>query len=148
MAEYPRMLSAESAPPELLALIAALTPRLLEGQAPALLILREQYKRARVARVTLTGAGFFAAFDVPADLPRADPPNMIGGDVPMTLEGVKCGAGCLLKVSDGYLDCLEVYAVAGEPWPERPRVLSFGEPLPVQAGPPTPWRHLVSKRGG
>jgi hypothetical protein len=148
MAEYPRTLSAESAPLELLALIAALTPRLLEGEAPALVILREQYTRARVARITLTGAGFFAAFDVPAGLPRAHPPHMIGGDVPMIVEGVKYGAGCLLKVSDGYLDFLEVYAVAGEPWPERPRVLSFGESLPVQAGPPAPWRHLVSKKGG
>jgi hypothetical protein len=116
-------------------LIHDLAGRLLTGSHPALAILRDQFALAHVTGVTLTGAGFYAHFDVPAEIPRIEPRRAIGGNVPMQVDGLENGAGCLLCVTDGRLDFLEGYTFDGE-WPERPVILSFGETRPLEIHAP------------
>lgn len=56
---------------------------------------------------------------------------MIGGQVPMEVRGLDAGAGCLLKVSQGKIDCVEIYTYGDGAWPDEPDVVSFGESVPV-----------------
>jgi hypothetical protein len=131
MGEYPRTLPGDQIPPELRAIIDSLTTRLLSGGHPTHSLLREQYSRATVTEVELTGAGFFARFEVPRDSRTVQPPRLIGGDVAMDIEGSAEGAGSLLCVSDGRLDFLEVYVYGSKPWTENTIVRSFGEVVPL-----------------
>jgi len=135
MGEYPRTISGDEIPPELRAIIDSLTERLLSGNHPTHSLLRQQYSRATVTGVELTGAGFFARFAIPIDSQAVQPPRLIGGNVAMDVEGLAEGAGSLLCVSDGRLDFLEVYVYGDEPWTENTIVRSFGEVVPL---PPEP----------
>jgi hypothetical protein len=60
MTAYPRELSATEVSPDLATLILGLAARLLGGPAPEHRALRDQLASARLARVTLTGAGLYA----------------------------------------------------------------------------------------
>ena len=117
-------------PPEALALVRRLMPMLLAGAHPALAALRTQYARARVSRLDWTGVGFFALFDVPDDVPLADPPRIAGGDAVIKLAGVPHGAGCVLFVSEGRLECLEGYCY-DDAWPEDAVVLDVRNASPL-----------------
>ena len=138
MGEYPRTLSGEAISAELRSVIDSLTRRLLSGAHPAHSVLRDQYSRARIRDVELTGAGFFANFEVPTDAPLVEPARMIGGDVHMEVDGLAGGAGSLLCVSDGRLAFLEVYVNGGEPWSEHTVVLDFREAIPIPCST-APW---------
>jgi hypothetical protein len=131
MTAYPRELSATEVSPGLATLILGLAARLLAGPAPEHRVLRDQLAAARLGRVTLTGAGLYAHFDHPANTVRVVPPEMIGGDVPMEVRGLGAAAGCLLKVSEGKLDFVEIYTYGDVAWPDEPDVISFGESVPV-----------------
>jgi hypothetical protein len=93
--------------------------------------LRAQLARAAVGVVTLTGAGLYADLRVPADTPRVEPSDMIGGEVLMEVEGLDAPAGSLIKVQDGTLAFVEVYTLGTVGWPDRPRVLSYADPMPL-----------------
>jgi hypothetical protein len=131
MGEYPRTLSGEAISAELRSVIDSLTSRLLSGTHPAHSVLRDQYSRARIRNVELTGAGFFANFEVPTDAPVVEPARLMGGDVHIEVDGLAGGAGSLLCVSEGRLAFLEVYVNSGEPWSEHTVVLDFGEVVPI-----------------
>jgi hypothetical protein len=135
MAEYPRTVHGDDVPAGLRSVIDSLTTRLLSGVDPVRSVLRDQYSRATIQNVELTGAGFFARFAVPRDTPIVKPARLIGGHVVMEVEGLPEGAGSLLCVSDGRLDFLEVFVYGDEPWTESTVVLTFGEviPLPTNA---------------
>jgi hypothetical protein len=135
MPGYPRTLDGDDVPGELRSVIDSLTTRLLSGNDPAHSVLRDQYARATISSVELTGAGFFAHFAVPPDIPIVQPSRLIGGNVVMEVEGLTEGAGSLLCVSDGRLAFLEVYVYGSKPWTESTVVRSFGEvtPLPTHA---------------
>lgn len=131
MGEYPRTLSGDEIPSKFRDIIDSLATRLLSGDHPTHSLLREQYSRATVREVELTGAGFFARFAVPSDTRAVQPPRLIGGNVAMDVEGLAEGAGSLLCVSDGRLDFLEVYVYGSTPWTENTVVRSFGEVVPL-----------------
>ena len=130
MAEQRTYEREEDMPPQALALIRRLMPMLLDGPHPALAALRAQYARVHVSRLNWTGVGFFASFEVPEDVPLADPPRMAGGDAVIELAGVPHGAGCVLFVSEGRLECLEGYCYDDE-WPEDAAVLDVRNPSPL-----------------
>lgn len=56
---------------------------------------------------------------------------MIGGEVQIELRELDAPAGSLLKVSDGWLDFVEIYTFGYRPWPDEPQVISFGETTPL-----------------
>jgi hypothetical protein len=131
MTAYPRELSATEASPGLVTLILGLAARLVAGPAPEHRVLRDQLASARLGRVTLTGAGLYAYFDHLANTVRVVPPEMIGGEVAMEVRGLDAPAGCLLKVSQGIIDFVEIYTYGDVSWPDEPDVVSFGESVPV-----------------
>ena len=131
MTAYPRELSTTEVSPGLVTLILGLAARLLAGPAPEHRALRDQLASARLGRVNLTGAGLYADFEHPVNTVRVVPAEMIGGEVPMEVRGLDAAAGCLLKVSEGKLDFVEIYTYGDVGSPDEPNVISFGESVPV-----------------
>ena len=107
--EFPRKYSPDEVPPSVKTLIAVLLPQLLDGPHPALAALRVQLRAARVTEVEMTGAGFYADFEVPTDCPLAEPPDFTGGQADIALSGVRHGAGCVVFVREGRLATFEGY---------------------------------------
>lgn len=137
MSDHPREIHPDDASPRLLSLIRDLTIRLLNGPSPEHRALRDQFERARLGTITLTGAGLYADF-VHEILRPVSPPEWIGGDVEIRVEGLDAPAGCLVKISDGQLDFLEVYTFGEVPWPDDPIVIDLGEAQPVPVPSSTP----------
>jgi hypothetical protein len=102
---------------------------LLAGDHATLVTLREQYARATIREISLTGSGFFIHYDVPADIARVTPARLTGGDIYIELEGVEHGAGCLVFVRDGALAMLEGYLHGDESWPDESIVVSLRDAL-------------------
>lgn len=113
------MYDAASAPSDVLLLVNRLVPQMIVGDHPALVVLREQFRRASIARVEMTGRGFYADFDLPPDVQLTEPADFAGGSAEIVLEGTTAGAGCVLFVRDGRLATLEAYTYGDEGWPER-----------------------------
>ncbi len=89
----------------------------LSGDMPALAALRNQAAAASVRLREFTGVGFFTHFEVPADVPRLPfRGRFVLSDVGADVEGTEYGAGFVLFVEDGVLDCLEGFTYTGE-WP-------------------------------
>jgi hypothetical protein len=130
MQSWPKTYSATEAPEQMLDLVGRLMPLLLDGDHPTCALLREQYARASIQQVELTGVGFFIEFEVPADVVRVTPPNFEGGQVDVQVEGVAHGAGCVLFVRGGVLSMLEGFTFDDE-WPERPTVVELRDPRPI-----------------
>lgn len=129
--EFPKRYRSEEAPAELLRLTGRLVPLLIAGDHPALSALRQQYSKARVKQVELTGAAFYVEFEVPPDAPLAEPANFAGGDARITLKGVKNGAGCALFVRKGRLATFEGYTYGDDTWAEDAVVVAIDDVLPV-----------------
>jgi len=90
---------------------------LLEGNDPVLHALRQQFAHSCVVRRELTGVGFFMTFDVSPEVPQAAGGKSFAlGDVYADIKGLSHGAGFVLFVSAGVIDCLEGYTY-DEPWP-------------------------------
>jgi hypothetical protein len=130
MNPWPQTFTASTAPPEMVALIAQLMNLILAGEDSPAAVLREQYAHARLAELTLTGAGFFADFDVPSETRRVDPPRMVGGSAEIDIEGVEHAAGCVLFVGEGVIQTLEGYTYTDE-WPIHPRVKAIRNIVPL-----------------
>lgn len=82
-------------------------------------ILAQQTEKATVGKRDFTGAGFFTHFDVSPDCPLlVGMPSFTFGDVQAEIDGIAHGAGFLLFVRNGKIDCLEGYTY-DEPWPEH-----------------------------
>jgi hypothetical protein len=128
---YPKKFSGAQAPNEVVSLVNRLMPRLLAGEHPALVALREQLNSATISEVEMTGCGFYARFAVAADAPLASPPRLTGGSAKIELSDAKHGAGCVLFVRDGRLSTLEGYTYDDD-WPEDARVLSVGDIVPIR----------------
>ena len=132
--DFPKKYDAENAPAEVLKLVERLLPRLIEGDHPALVALRQQLPRVSVKAVELTGHGFYMDFEVPSDVPLADPADFAGGDAKLSVQGVEGSAGCVLFVRGGRLATLEGYTYSGV-WAEDAVVLSIDDVFPIV--PPT-----------
>ena len=128
---FPKTYTAETAPVEVLSLVHRVMPLLLDGEHPALASLREQYRRAKIGAVELSGAGFFLDFEVPPDAPRAHPANFTGGSALIELAGAPHGAGCALFVRDGVLSMLEGFVYGDGVWSEEAQVLAVSDVTPV-----------------
>jgi hypothetical protein len=135
---YPKVITGDVIAGDLRSLLHELTSRLLNGPTPQHAVLKHQLSGALVDHLTLTGAGLYAHFQVSADAATVDPPELIGGNGVIEAEGLDVPAGCLVKVSGGRLDFLEVYTVGDAGWPDEPHIISLSgfEPLPIIAPPP------------
>jgi len=127
---WPQKFDASTAPPEMKSLIVQLMDLLLAGDAPPAAVLREQFARARLAELRLTGTGFFADFEVPSEISRVDPLSWVGGRAEIDIEGVEHGAGCVLFVGDGAIQTLEGYTY-DDVWPMHPRVSAIRNVVPL-----------------
>lgn len=94
----------------------AVLDKLLAGEHPALVTLREQARGARVVSREYTGVGFFITFDLAPDAPRLRQDKFHFGDVNAQVDGLEHGAGFVLFVQGGALSLLEGYTYA-EDWP-------------------------------
>jgi hypothetical protein len=130
MSARPKRYARADAPHEMLGLIERLMRLLLTGDDPLCSVLRAQHEASQVVDLELTGVGFFANFEVPADAARCSPSNFVGGNAAIDIEGVEHGAGCVLFVRDGVLCFLEGYVYSGE-WPEHPIVTAIRDVEPV-----------------
>jgi hypothetical protein len=133
---WPKTYSPTDAPREVLDLAARLMPLLLAGDHPTYSLLREQYARAAIRKVELTGVGFSVTFEVPTDIARTVPAKFAGGNVRIEVEGIKHGAGCILFVRDGVLSVLDGYTYCGEEWPEHPVVAELRDSVSLSPPPP------------
>jgi hypothetical protein len=88
---FPKKYAAASAPSEVLVLINRLVPQLIACDHPALIALREQFRCASIAEIEMTGHGFYADFETPADVPLATPLDFAGGHAEIALEGASAG---------------------------------------------------------
>ena len=95
---------------------------LLEGDDPTLRVLMAQLQVAKIANRKLSGVGFFSTFEVPHSAPRLDfgKRSFSFGDVDAQIDDLKHGAGFVLHVRDGAIQCLEGYSY-DEPWPRQVR---------------------------
>jgi len=81
---------------------------LLAGRGAALGALREQMSAVRVRRRSLTTAGFYLDFEVPAaDQALAGRPSFRLADVAAEIRGLQHGMGLILLVEDGFAVQLE-----------------------------------------
>jgi hypothetical protein len=94
-------------PREVLEFAALTVPQLLVGDHPTLAALREQYERARIRRVELTGGRFFVDYEVPDDAPVAVAPELAAGAARIRVAGKPVPAGCALLVRKGRLATFE-----------------------------------------
>lgn len=109
----PRVFTADRAPRQVLEFAALVVPELLVGDHPTLAALREQYERARIRRVELSGGRFFVDYEVPDEAPLAMPPDLSAGAAKIDVAGECVPAGCILLVRKGRLATLEGNIFAG-----------------------------------
>jgi hypothetical protein len=82
-------------------------------------ILREQLANAQVSSRTMSDAGFFTDFVVPASATvRRDLPDMEISGVGAEFPDLKNGAGFVLFIRDGAIKTLEAFTY-DEPWPAK-----------------------------
>jgi hypothetical protein len=99
------------------ALESTILAALLAGDRHDLGVLREQIRSLTVRDREYTGVGFFTYFTVPPDTARlVDRSRLVISDVGADIEQLEHGAGFLLFVEDGAVDCLEGFTY-DEPWP-------------------------------
>lgn len=97
----------------------AVINKLLDGELPALIALRQQIPHLFVKTRELTGVGFFTDFGAPPDAVPAPVGEKIRfGDVEAKIPGLQHGAGFVLYIDGGLIQRLEGYTY-DEPWPER-----------------------------
>jgi hypothetical protein len=109
---------------ELTAFERAVLEKLLDGDNPLWNALRLQLSSAMVEEREWTGVGFYTTLHVPdgaAAAPELGAMN-VGAGVHAEIPGLEHGAGFVLWIRDGFLDCLEGYCY-DETWNEPP--LSF-----------------------
>jgi len=109
---------------------ASLTPfertilhRLLDGDHPALDVLRGQLSKVVVADREETGVGAFVFLKPGRAAARCAPPRFVLSDIVYQLEGCLNGGTAALFVENGELDSLELYTWT-DPWPDDPHLSS------------------------
>jgi len=107
-----------SDPADLTDLEAAALRMLLYGDYPALAHLREQLETCRVAKRTMTGAGFYTDLDCAANPPPRLVFHATLGGVYAEIAGLEHGAGFVLWIEGGRLATLECFTYVGV-WPEE-----------------------------
>jgi hypothetical protein len=96
----------------------AVLEMMLTGENAELKILREQFSKATVSKRELTGQGFFTSLEIPAAVPRLQKKGRVTiTDVSAELQELKHGAGFVLFVDDGAMNCLEGFCY-DQVWPD------------------------------
>lgn len=90
---------------------------LLDGEDLVLANLRYQLANRTGVDKTFTGAGFYTYFEIPSQIRRVTEKSFAFGDVDAQTQSLEYGAGFLLHVKRGLLDCLEGYSYE-ELWPD------------------------------
>ena len=115
---------------------ATVVAALLAGDKEELAVLRQQAQQAGVRSRTHTGVGFWTCFDVPPGAPRlTDSSRFRLSDVGAEVQDVEHGAGFILWVEHGAIDCLEGFSYADE-WPKEPKLIRWYYLRPASAGSP------------
>lgn len=96
----------------------AVLEKLLAGDLPVLVKLRQQLNAAQVDNREKSGHGFFTTLTVDRSVAEPVPVSNRFGDVVAEIQGLEQGAGFVLMIEDGYLHMLEGYAY-DEAWPEE-----------------------------
>jgi len=95
---------------------------LLAGDREELAILRQQVQHAVVSNRKHTGVGFWTYFVVQPSAPRlANSGRLRLSDVGAVVQDVQHGAGFILWVEHGAIDCLEGFTYADD-WPKEPKL--------------------------
>jgi len=128
---FPKKYRQNDVPTAVFRWIDQLVPLMIEGEHPVLITLREQFRRARVKEVVLTGVGFCIDFEIPPNAPLTEPAHFKGGDVAIPLEGGSSGAGCVLFIRDHRLAFLDGYTYGNDEWPEDAVILSVEDVVPA-----------------
>lgn len=102
----------------------AVLVKLLEGDIPLLIQLRQQLAGCAVTKREFTGFGFYTTLVVSEDIPRTTDLDIKFGDVVGDIPELRSGAGFLLYVKNGVLDMLEGYSY-DERWPSSIRTFSL-----------------------
>jgi hypothetical protein len=131
--EYPKFYGPDDMPEAVRFLVERLLPPLVEGSHPALVALQQQIPQVRIAKVELTGVGFFVDFEDAGNAPLAEPANFVGGNAVITVAGATAPAGCVLFVSNGRISLLEGYTCGDDIWPEDAEV-SVEDVIPIHPG--------------
>ena len=98
---------------------------LLAGDDPTLRTLAEQFRSVVITGRDLSGAGFFTKFVISSGTPRLPGSRSFSfGDVHAQIAGLAHGAGFVLHVRNGAIDCLEGYSY-DEPWPTNADVFQL-----------------------
>ena len=98
---------------------------LLAGDREDLAILRQQAQHVVVRSREHTGVGFWTYFDVAPDATRLGNSGRHElSDVGAEIQGVQHGAGFILWVEHGVIDCLEGFTYVGE-WPKEPKLIRW-----------------------
>ena len=94
---------------------------LTEGNLPLLRQLRVQIESCSASSRETSAAGFYTTLKVGTDAPplRGARERFCLGDVQADVGGLEGGAGFILWVQSGLVDCLEGYTY-DEPWPATP----------------------------
>jgi hypothetical protein len=95
----------------------AVMQKLLDGDHPILVALRNQVVAAKIKDRQFTGVGFFLHFEIDPKLALPGNLNLEIGDVMGTLPGVEHGSGYILFIREGVLSMLEGFTY-DDPWPE------------------------------
>jgi hypothetical protein len=90
--------------------------KLLAGDLPFIVQLRQQIAGCKVVKRELTGVGFYTTLEIPKSIHRTHGLDIKFGDVIAEIPKLSNGAGFLLYVKDGVLDMLEGYSY-DEAWP-------------------------------
>ncbi len=89
----------------------------LKGDDPMLSTLRRQLAVASVKERDYTASGFFTMLEIPLDAPRLEHSTSHAlTDVLAEHPGLEYGAGFVLFIEGGVLNCLEAFTY-GEDWP-------------------------------
>ena len=106
----------------------AVLEKLLPGEHPALVILRQQLAVVEAIKREFTGVGFYTDLRAPDDVAALGGDAELG-DVNATIDGLSNGAGFVLFIRKGRLSMLEGYTY-DEPWPNPVGVcaLSYRDP--------------------
>lgn len=96
---------------------------LLAGSESPLVALQAQARLATVSRRTYSSFGEYVDLIVPEEVERADPKDMILGDIELNVASISLSVTVMLYVKNGLLQFLEFSAIEGD-WPEEPFVES------------------------
>ena len=110
---------------------------LLAGNNAQLEVLRYQLTKAHISNREFTGVGFITNFDVPSKAARLSKrERRTIRDVSASIQGIAQGAGFVLFVDDGVLNCLEGFAYGEELWPDKVErfELTYLEEIPPRSG--------------